>query len=178
MDLPNYLPKIINIICFDRIQNIIDHGVPPYKIILGMPTYGRSWSIRDPHQWLPMQPPVQAKGAAPAGFLTKAAGSMGYMEICLKVKNAGWIEVDDPEGPYAYSKDRSIWVGYDTPGSAADKAYYIIERGLGGAMIWDLPQDDFSVSFYFFIGVQSLFKENNKPPILYRMLVERVNFLS
>ena len=46
---------------------------------------------------------------------------MGYMEVCLKVKNAGWIEVDDPEGPYAYSKDKTIWVGYDTPGSAADK---------------------------------------------------------
>ena len=36
------------------------------------------------------------------GFLTKASGSMGYMEVCLKVKNAGWVEVDDPEGPYAY----------------------------------------------------------------------------
>ena len=41
---------------------------------------------------------------------------MGYMEVCLKVKNAGWIEVDDPEGPYAYNKDKTIWVGYDTPG--------------------------------------------------------------
>ena len=51
-----------------------------------------------------------------AGFLTKASGSMGYMEVCLKVKNAGWIEVDDPEGPYAYNKDKTIWVGYDTPG--------------------------------------------------------------
>ena len=98
-----------------------------------------------------MQPPVPAKGAAPAGFLTKAAGSMGYMEICLKVKNAGWIEVDDPEGPYAFSKDRAIWVGYDTPGSAADKAAYIKHRGLGGAMLWDLPQDDFSVRFYVII---------------------------
>ena len=56
------------------IQNIIDNGVPPYKIILGVPTYGRSWSIKDPKQWMKMQPPVQAKGAAPAGFLTKAAG--------------------------------------------------------------------------------------------------------
>ena len=43
---------------------------------------------------------------------------MGYMEVCLKVKNAGWIEVDDPEGPYAYNKDKTIWVGYDTPGKS------------------------------------------------------------
>ena len=62
----------------------------------------------------------------------------------MKVKNAGWVEVDDPEGPYAVSKDKSIWVGYDNPGSAADKANYVLARGLGGVMLWDLPQDDFS----------------------------------
>ena len=55
------------------------------------------------------------------------------------------MEIDDPEGPYAYSKDKTTWIGYDTIGSAADKANYIIDRGLGGAMIWDLTQDDFSV---------------------------------
>ena len=26
------------------------------------------------------------------------------------------------------------------------KANYVLQRGLGGAMLWDLPQDDFSVS--------------------------------
>lgn len=126
------------------IQNLIDHGASPHKLVLGIPTYGRAWSTKDAKSWTRMRPPISAKGAAPAGFLTKASGSMGYMEICLKVKNAGWIEEDDAEGPFAYSKDKTIWVGYDTPGSAADKANYILERGLGGAMIWDLPQDDFS----------------------------------
>ena len=106
-----------------------------------------------------MEPPVTAMGAAPAGFLTKASGSMGYMEVCLKVKNAGWIEVDDPEGPYAYSKDKTIWVGYDTPGSASDKANYVLQRGLGGAMLWDLPQDDFSVCDIF-SGFFSVFKHS------------------
>jgi chitinase len=134
---------------------LIDNGAPPRKLILGIPTYGRSWALRAPRPYSPMQPPVPAKGAAPAGFITKAVGSMGYMEICLKVKNAGWVEVDDPEGPYAYSMDKTIWVGYDTPGSAADKANYIIQRGLGGAMIWDLPQDDFSVRNIFHLFLAS-----------------------
>lgn len=124
----------------------MDHGAMADKVVLGIPTYGRSWSVKDPKWWRNMQPPLSAKGAAPGGFITKASGSMGYMEICLKVKNAGWEEIDDPEGPYSYSKNKTIWVGYDTPGSAADKANYALARGLGGVMIWDLTQDDFGVS--------------------------------
>ena len=47
-----------------------------------------------------MQPPVQAKGAAPAGFLTKAAGSKpnsfyGYkhsksFDLCIQVQWVTW----------------------------------------------------------------------------------------
>ena len=54
---------------------------------------------------------------------------MGYMEVCLKVKNAGWIEVDDPEGPYAYNKDKTIWVGYDTPGKVINTKYNLADSG-------------------------------------------------
>lgn len=125
------------------VQTLLDMGAPANKLVLGIPTYGRSWSIQiQDNKYKKMTPPIPAKGAAPGGFITKSSGSLAYMEICMKVKNAGWTEVDDLEGPYAYSKD--TWVGYDTPGSAADKANYVIERGLGGAMFWDLPQDDFS----------------------------------
>ena len=44
-------------------------------------------------------------------------------------------------GPYAYKGNQ--WVGYDTPKSAKNKASYIVEKGLGGGMIWDYSTDDF-----------------------------------
>ncbi len=81
---------------------LVDHGVASRKIILGIPSYGRSWSIKTDDKWTPMQPPVPAKGPAPPGLVTKSAGTLSYMEICLQVKNDTWVEVDDPEGPYAY----------------------------------------------------------------------------
>ena len=49
-------------------------------------------------------------------------------------------------GPYAYSGNQ--WVGYDSPQSLMAKMQYVIEEGLGGAMIWDLSLDDFKVSCY------------------------------
>ena len=52
------------------------------------------------------------------------------------------------EPRYKQSVYSSMYLGYITLtlGSAADKANYVLQRGLGGAMLWDLPQDDFSVS--------------------------------
>ena len=35
-------------------------------------------------------------------------------------------------------------MGYDDPESARNKAKYINDNNLGGAMFWDLPSDDFN----------------------------------
>ena len=55
-------------------------------------------------------------------------------------------------GPIAHGGGQ--WVGYDDPAMAAVKANYVVEMGLGGAMFWDLPSDDFNnrqYSFFTFI---------------------------
>jgi GH18 family chitinase len=68
-----------------------------------------------------------------------------FYQICSKIKNEGWTEVNDlSNGPYAYMGKQ--WVGYDTPEFAKVKSDYVVEKGLGGAMIWDLATDDFNVS--------------------------------
>ena len=94
---------------------------------------------------LNMKPPVSASGAGTRGPITGEAGNLGYMEICMKVKNEGWKVVDDANGPYAYGSGNQ-WVGYDTIKSVTRKAEYVKTKGLGGAMFWDLATDDFNVS--------------------------------
>lgn len=62
------------------------------------------------------------------------------------MKNNGWIVVQDSlgkMGPYAYSSQLQIWVGYDDPTFSVVKSNYIIAKGLGGAMLWDISHDDF-----------------------------------
>ena len=63
-------------LCY-RIQLLIDQGASPEKIVLGIPAYGRAWSIKGGSS---MQPPVPAVGAAPAG----KKGTLGY-QINVKV---------------------------------------------------------------------------------------------
>jgi GH18 family chitinase len=47
--------------------------------------------------------------------------------------------------PYAY--DRTEWFSYENVNSLTEKARYIIEKQLGGAIMLAIDTDDFSGSF-------------------------------
>lgn len=86
---------------------------------------------------------------------------MGYAEICqkltnpqnkdLKGENAPLKKVGDPSkryGSYAYrlpdsSGANGLWVGYEDPDTAGNKAAYARAKNLGGVAIFDLTLDDF-----------------------------------
>jgi chitinase len=145
-------------------------GASREKLVLGIPTYGKSFLVSGSDK---RPPGVNHSGAGPAGPITKQGGFLGYQEICKNIKNDGWTsvtkidpcfseifnwclkQVDDPNGPYAYGQ--GVWVGYDTPEQAGRKAKYIMDNGLGGAMFWDLSTDDFNVIFSEFLFEKYIF---------------------
>ena len=110
---------------------------------LGIPLYGHSWTLSSSVK----TPPAPASGPAPAGPITAEAGTLAYSEICSNVRFSGWTVVQDPlkqTGPYAYSPSSpTLWVGYDDPAFATIKSNYALSKGLGGAMVWDISEDDF-----------------------------------
>ena len=122
------------------VQHWLSKGCPKEKLIVGIPTYGRSWTLSSSNT----SPGSSASGAGSAGALSGEAGFLMYNEICLNIKNQGWTAVSDSSskrGPYAYNVNQ--WVGYDDPAMARVKAQYILDKDLGGGMFWDLPSDDF-----------------------------------
>lgn len=121
------------------IKHLMKLGAPAKKLVLGIPTYGRGFSVQANSD---MKPPLAANGGSTAGPITREAGYLGYQEICINIKTKGWTLVTDPKGPYAYKGTQ--WVGFDTIDSAKVKADYIKSKGLGGAMFWDVATDDFN----------------------------------
>ena len=122
-----------------RVQYWLSRGCPRHKLIVGIPSYGRSWTLSS-SATAPLSP---ASGAGTAGPLSGEAGYLMYNEICANLAT-GWTKVTDGAGrmgPYAYSNTQ--WVGYDDADSVAIKAQYIVDQKLGGGMFWDLPSDDF-----------------------------------
>lgn len=121
-------------------------GLSASQINVGIPLYGKSWTLNytytsDPHL------PAPGLGPGVAGPLTGQSGFLGYNEICKFVKTANWSVVVDPEyriGPYASSSEIPMtWVGYDDPSMANVKSRYVLDKKLGGAMVWDISTDDF-----------------------------------
>ena len=50
---------------------------------------------------------------------------------------------DNAHVPYAYDEKAKVFFSYDDPKSWAQKLDFIEQQGLGGAMIWEIDQDDY-----------------------------------
>ncbi|XP_063223446.1 chitinase-like protein EN03 [Bacillus rossius redtenbacheri] len=134
----------------------LEKGVPSSKLILGMPTYGRTWKLTSESQ-ISGVPPLTADGPGPEGPQTKMAGLLAYPEICPLVGGSPRDKthlrlVTDPSrrlGTYAFrlpdagSDEGGLWVGYEDPDTAGLKATYAKQKGLGGIAVFDLTLDDF-----------------------------------
>ncbi|XP_026474819.1 probable chitinase 10 [Ctenocephalides felis] len=119
----------------------IKKGAPPEKLIMGIPTYGQSFTLSNPSNNGINAP---SNGGGQPGEYTKTAGFLAFYEICENVHKNGWKVVRDPEGrigPYAYKNNQ--WVSYDDVDEVKRKSALIRELGLGGGMIWALDLDDF-----------------------------------
>ncbi|XP_055979495.1 oviduct-specific glycoprotein [Sorex fumeus] len=117
-------------------------GVPPEKLIMGVPTYGRTFQLLSTSK-NGLQ--AQSVGPAPAGKYTQQAGLLAYYEICSFVQKAKKRWIHDQYVPYAYEERN--WVGYDDAISFSYKALFIRRQHFGGAMVWTLDLDDVKGTF-------------------------------
>lgn len=66
----------------DNVLRIIEQGCSVEKIILGIPTYGRSYTLQDIKK-NDINAPVEAPGEA--GPYTLSNGSLGFNEVSLRL---------------------------------------------------------------------------------------------
>ncbi|KAG7212246.1 hypothetical protein KM043_012576 [Ampulex compressa] len=132
----------------------MDNGTPGSKIVVGVPTFGRTWKLTSESK-ISGVPPLAADGPGAEGPHTGMPGVLSYAEVCSRLCESAaerLTNVSDPTkkyGTYAfqpYSRSTGadgIWVGYEDPDTAGSKAAYATENGLGGVAVVDLSLDDF-----------------------------------
>ncbi|KAM7344037.1 chitinase 8 isoform 1-T2 [Cochliomyia hominivorax] len=128
---------------FDAIAKYwIAKGVPREKIIMGIPFYGRSFTLANPSNHSVGAPHT---GAGIGGPYTKQSGILAYNELCQKFqeeKSLWHMEWESKQMvPYAYYDKQ--WITYDDNRSIALKVDYVSKKNLGGVMIWTVELDDF-----------------------------------
>ncbi|XP_050394215.1 chitotriosidase-1 [Patella vulgata] len=118
----------------------IKKGVEKSKIIIGVPFYGRTYTLADASK---SNIGDKITGPGVKGPLTGDAGTLSYQEICLLMNSGVPVRrLVDQRVPYIV--DGTRWTGFDDAKSLTEKMGYIVKHGFGGAMVWSIDQDDFN----------------------------------
>jgi len=117
------------------VSDFLAAGVPPGKLVLGVPFYGRAWGEVESDDasgglFRPGKKPSERLDTHYANLSALAAGG-GFERRWDRASQA----------PYLWSREKKIFVTYDDPESLRVKSRYIIEHGLAGAMFWEYYAD-------------------------------------
>ncbi|XP_013136711.1 PREDICTED: probable chitinase 2 [Papilio polytes] len=126
------------------IKYLLENGVSPYKMVLGVPLYGRTFILNDDAQDIEFgRTTVQQTGFK--GPYTREAGFMGYNEICMEItnKSSKWTHHWHDQSATPYLRDGKRIITYDNTRSIAIKVKTAMEYNLGGIMVWSIDTDDF-----------------------------------
>ncbi|KAK3886344.1 hypothetical protein Pcinc_009500 [Petrolisthes cinctipes] len=97
------------------VQYWMEKGAPADKMVLGVPLYGRSWTLSGSD----ISVGAEASGPGSPGPLMVVEGRLSYHEICLAERKDGWTKVTAADGPHL--TNGSQWVGYDDVESVTRK---------------------------------------------------------
>merc|ERR1711899_448690 len=115
-------------------------GTPKQKLVIGMPTYGRSFTLSNPSQYVVNSP---ASGGGTAGEYTREAGFLAYYEVCeMLQQGSNYIWDNEMKVPYLVKGNQ--WVGFDDERSIRNKMDWVKDNGYAGAMVWTVDMDDFN----------------------------------
>lgn len=120
------------------IDQTIDAGVPPEKLVMGMPFYGYSWKdCRSENHG-------QNQDCGGKGSGTWEDGTLTYSDIADRLVNKnGFVRYwnDVTKTPYLFNSQTKEFITYDDEESIAEKVKFLQANQLGGAMFWEITGD-------------------------------------
>lgn len=140
-------PGASDVTAFQRQLNVnasvnfwISEGAPRSKILVGMPAYGRSWTLDNPGN---NGVNALAQNPGNVGDWSEEAGFLGYNEICRNLAFRGWTRQWDSARMTPFAFFNNQWVGYDDLQSIEYKCNFVISNNLAGTMWWSIETEDF-----------------------------------
>ena len=116
---------------------MLPQGCPKDKLVIGMPLYGRSFTLTS-GDTNPGAPATQG----PKGPHTGESGYASYYEVCKYLADGATRHyIAEQKVPYLVHGTQ--WLGYDDPASLTIKVNWMRNSGYGGIMVWALDLDDF-----------------------------------
>jgi chitinase len=116
------------------VRQHLDAGVPPAKIVVGVPFYAKEW------KWVTNRKSPTGLNEAYDLF----AGDVAFYKLRRDYLTAagftrGWDSA--ARAPYLWNAETGTWVSYEDEQSLAEKARFVKAYGLGGMMYWEHSQD-------------------------------------
>lgn len=120
------------------IRTYLSQGVPPGKIVVGVPFIGYGWEgVSNVNNGLYQSASGPAQGTwQKDGIFDFKDLSSNYVRTYLRFWNA------EVSAPWLYNPNTGIMISYDDAQSLGLKAGYVNANNLGGVMIWQLSADD------------------------------------
>jgi Chitinase len=115
------------------VDRFVNAGVPPAKLVLGVPFYGRGWAGVEPEMDGLYRPYDASRGSHPYDTLANHLA-----------ERPDFVRRWDPAARAStlWGREDSVLITYETPRSLRAKTHYVQSRGLGGVMYWEHSADD------------------------------------
>ncbi|XP_076472520.1 chitinase-3-like protein 1 isoform X2 [Babylonia areolata] len=119
-------------------QYYMGKGFLASKLLLGIPTYGRSWKLYDPSSHGLHAPAI---GKGDPGPVRKLTGVYTFPDACVALME-GATSVADSKAGAVYLYKGNSWVAYDDVTTVTDKCKWVLVNGLAGVGVWAMHLDD------------------------------------
>ena len=128
------------------VKMYIERGVTKSKLILGIPLYGKCFTLENKNHHKTGSPSIGHYKNEPCN----KESFVPYSKLCpfIKMGNLTSMLLEPCNvGPYIYgsisNETKPFWIGYDDNVSAQRKGAYASLQGLGGISFWALEHDDY-----------------------------------
>jgi chitinase len=138
------LPTSNNFIAH-TVQDYVRNGVPPEKIVLVAPIFGRTYgSVKDLTK-SNNGPGKRFQSVGDPGPSTQLPGFLAYFEIedLLIQKKLTFATDETTSTVYGYNFDKKQWASFDTPQTIRLKAKLAKDQGLRGIAFWAVDTDEY-----------------------------------